>query len=391
VKQFLSISLNLCLGLFLADAAISFLDATLILFLGLHVLTAVRVILSFLAVVATIAIYVLMAITPMIPKRFFLPIALFNPLAMLAAIPFLIYRYAWFQQLDWVLAFCQVIVGLGILFWVRGGLRLGWPLLSEDKLRNRRFSWLNLSGFVLVNIFALLPGVVLYLALCASLAVDHFSASFLGLHSDRLTVRAKKFVRDDGKTIQLIPMMHIGESSFYNQVSKSFPTNSVVLLEGVTDHKHLLKHELSYKRAATSLGLTEQHEEFVPTQGELRQADIDVAEFSESSIDLLNLATLLHSKGFSVQILLELFQKCQTPVVAEQLQEDLLTKRNQHLLKEIKTALQDSEHIVVPWGAGHMPGIAREIQKSGFVLDESREYTVVNFRSVWKIGRSKRR
>lgn len=391
MKQFISILLNLCLGLFLADAAISFLDATLILCLGLHVLTAVRGILSFLTVAATIAIYVLMAISPMIPKRFFLPVALFNPVALLAAIPILIYHYAWWEQLDWVISLCQVILGLGILLWVQGGLKLRWPLLAEAKLGNRRFGWLNLSGFMVVNIFVLLPGGLLYLALCASLAVDHFSASFLAVHSDRLTVRVKKFVRADGKTIQLIPMMHIGESSFYNQVSQSFATNSVVLLEGVTDHKNLLKHELTYKRAATSLGLTEQHEEFVPTRGELRQADVDVEEFSAGTIDVLNLATLLHSKGWSVPILLELFQKCQRPLVAEQLQEDLLTKRNQHLLKEIETALLDSEHIVVPWGAGHMPGIAREIQKSGFVLGESREYTVVNFRSVWQGGPSQGR
>jgi hypothetical protein len=391
VKKFVSILLNLCLGLFVADAAVSFFDATLILFLGIHVLAAIRGVLSFSTVAVTIVIYVLMAMTPMIPKRFFLPIALFNPVAMLAAVPFLIYHYAWLEQLDWVISFCQVILGLGILLWVQGGLKFRWPFLSDDKLGNRRFGWLNLSGFVLVNVFVLLPGVFLYLALCASLAVDHFSANFLAVRPGGLTVSAKKYVRADGKTIQLIPMMHIGEASFYNQVSKSFPTNSIVLLEGVTDQNHLIKHELSYKRAATSLGLAEQEAEFVPTQGELRQADIDVGEFSESTIDLLNIATLLHSKGWNVKILLELIQKGQNPVVVEQLQEDLLTKRNQHLLKEIETALQDSEHIVVPWGAGHMPGIAREIQKSGFVLGESQEYTVFNFRSVWKGGPSKGR
>jgi hypothetical protein len=33
----------------------------------------------------------------------------------------------------------------------------------------------------------------------------------------------------------------------------------------------------------------------------------------------------------------------------------------------------------VPWGAAHMPGIAREILKSGFHLAETREYVVIRF------------
>ena len=389
MKKLVSIPLNLCLGLFLADAAISVLDSTLVLLLGLHLLTPVRMMLSFLTVAAAAAIYVLMAITPMIPKRFFLPLALFNPVALLALLPCMIYHYAWRPQLDWVFSFGQLVLGLAVLFLIQGGFKLRWPFLSEDKFGDRPFGWLNLSGFVAVNLFVLLPGVMLYLALCASLAVEHFSASFLVMHRGGLTVSARKYVRADGKTIQLIPMMHIGEASFYDRVAKSFPTNSIVLLEGVTDEKRLLKHDLTYKRAATTLGLTEQHEEFAPTQGELRRADVDIGEFSEGTIDLLNLATLLHSRGFSVPVLLELFQKSQNPLLAEKLEEDLLIKRNQHLLEEIKTALEDSENVIVPWGAAHMPGIAREIQKTGFVLDESREYAVVNFRSLLQRSRPK--
>ena len=53
----------------------------------------------------------------------------------------------------------------------------------------------------------------------------------------------------------------------------------------------------------------------------------------------MNIATLLHTKGWNIRILLELIQKGQNPVVAEQLHEDLLTKRNQHLLEEIQSAL----------------------------------------------------
>ena len=391
MKRFISILLNLCVVSFLADATISLLDDTLIVTFGLHALGAIRGIVFCLAIVTAIVVYILMAITPIIPKRFFLPITLFNPVAMLAVIPLFIYHYDRLEQISWFISLCQVIFGLGILYWLQRGFNFRWPLVSDDKLGNRPFGWLHLFRFLLVNVFVLLPGLFLYLALCASLAVDHFSGSFLALRSDGLTVRARKYVRADGKTIQLIPMMHIGDAGFYQQISKSFATNSVILMEGVTDNKNLLQHELSYKRAAKSLGLAEQEEKFVPPAGQWRLADLDVEQFSENTIQFLNVTTLLYSKGLKVEIVLELVQQSQSPLLLEQLQEDLVTKRNQHLLQEIQTELHDSENIVVPWGAAHMPGIAREIQASGFHLAESQEYKVVNFRSVWNGARSKKK
>jgi hypothetical protein len=99
--------------------------------------------------------------------------------------------------------------------------------------------------------------------------VDHFSGGFLALRPGGLTVQVRKYVRDDGKTIQLVPMAHIGEADFYRKVAETFPTNSIILMEGVTDWKRLITNEASYKRAAKSLGLAEQEEEFTPTRGEM--------------------------------------------------------------------------------------------------------------------------
>jgi hypothetical protein len=51
------------------------------------------------------------------------------------------------------------------------------------------------------------------------------------------------------------------------------------------------------------------------------------------------------------------------------------------VLEEIHTQLEQTEHIIVPWGVAHMPGIAEEIQKSGFRLSDTRDYIVIRFRS----------
>jgi len=56
-------------------------------------------------------------------------------------------------------------------------------------------------------------------------------------------------------------MAHIGEAAFYHQLSRSFPANSVVLMEGITDNRNLLTNVITYQRMATSLGVAEQEKE----------------------------------------------------------------------------------------------------------------------------------
>ena len=286
------------------------------------------------------------------------------------------------QQIVWVISACQVILGLLILNCSQGGFKVHWPLVSRGQIGIRCFSCWNLSAFLLINIFVLMPAVIIYLFYCATTAVDHFSDGFMALHPGGFTVQARKYVRNDGKMIELFPMSHIADASFYQQVSQTFPTNSIILMEGVTDNENLLTNKLSYKRAAKSLGLTEQKQEFNPTNGEMVAADVDVDQFSANTIGLLNLVTLIHSKGLDSGTLLQLMQYAPAPGFEKQLFDDLLTKRNQHLLGEIHSYLEQSDNIMVPWGAAHMPGIAKEIQKAGFHLDEAHEYQVIRFHGV---------
>src|SRR6185437_13863190 len=152
--------------------------------------------------------------------------------------------------------------------------------------------------------------------------------------------------------------------------------------EGVTDDHNLLTNKISYKRMAKSLGLTEQHEKFKPIQGVMVRADVDVDQFSPGTIDLLNLVMLIHAQGMNPGNLQKLMQYSPTPQIEDQLFDDLLRKRNQHLLEEIQAHLPQTRNIMVPWGVAHMPGIAREIQKSGFQLDllsHHQNYTVIRF------------
>lgn len=381
VRNFAAVSLSLCLGVFLAGGVISLLDDSLVLFWGRHGLTAVSTVLTLISFFLLLLIYGLMGLTPIIPKRVFLPVVFFTGLGLLAVFPVLIYRHNQLLQLDWLLSFFQVALILGIIYRLQRGSRFHWFVVEARHLGRRRFSWLNLSVFLLVNLFVLLPGLAAYLAVCTSLAVSHFTDGFLALRPGGLILQSRKYVRADGKTILLFPMSHIAEADFYQAVSRSVASNAVVLLEGVTDDQNLLTNRLSYRRAAQSLGLAEQHTDLNIRQGELVRADVDVHVFSTNTIAMLNLVALVHSRGLNPGTLSLLLECSPTPEAEQELFADLLLKRNEHLLKELRARLPAADNFVIPWGAAHMPGLAAAIQQSGFRLVETRDYVSIRFGS----------
>lgn len=374
--------LSVFLAVFLADALLSLADDSLVLFFDVDVLTGLRGMVALFALLIAVVVYVLMGLTPSIPKRLFLPLALFQTVAGLIAIPCMIYFYGRIQQVAWALSFYQVMLGLFVFWRVRHGFNFRWPILEENQLVARRFSLRHSAVFLLVNIFVLVPGIAIYLGYCASLAVGHFSEGFMALRPEGLIVQARKYVRDDGRTIHLFPMSHIGESDFYRKLSQSFPTNAVILMEGVSDNRGLITNSISYKKMATSLGVAEQQAAFVP-KGEMVRADLDVSEFAPKTIDFLNLVMLMQTKGLTEETLARAMQYSE-PQFEKQLFEDILHKRNRHLLKEIETRLARSETLIVPWGAAHMPDVARGILKSGFRVVETQDYVAIRFRGPGK-------
>jgi hypothetical protein len=378
-RRLLAGLLSLCLALFLADAVVSLADDSLILFFDVHFLAGLRGVVFLFSLLLALAVYGLMGLTPMIPKRLFLPLTLFNLAVALLAIPSLIYFYHRLHQLAWVFSCSQLLFALGFLCLVQRGFKLRWPLVPAERLGTRQFNWLNLLLFVLANLFVLLPAVIAYFVLCAALAVHHFSDGFVALRPAGFTVQARKYVRADGKTIQLLPLVHIGAPAFYRNLAESVPTNSVILMEGVTDRLNLLTNKITYKRMATSLGLAEQQQEFHPRHAKLVPADVDVEQFDPSTITLLNLVMLIHAKGVTAENVLKLTQYSPPPALEKQLLDDLLGKRNRRLIEELQAQLPESEHIIVPWGAAHMPGIAKEVQKAGFRLHETQDYLAIPF------------
>ena len=379
VRPVLAMVLSLCLGFFLADAFVSLADDSSMVFFNVHLLAGLRLMVALFALLMVVVVYVLMAVTPMIPKRFFVPVTLFSPAAILLGTPLLIFYYDRLTWLAWGISVGQVLLGLWILYCVQGGLKVRWPLVPVERLGTRGFSWLNLGGFVLANVL-LVPAVLIFLVVCTSVAVNHFSGGFMALRPGGFTVQMRKYVRNDGKTVELFPMAHIADAVFYRNIAQAFPTNSIILLEGVTDKNNLLTNPISYQRMASSLGLAEQHAEFAPTRGRKVRADVDISLFSTNTLAMLNLVMLVHARGVTPEVMQQLMLYPQSPQLEKELFDDLLNKRNAHLLEELNARLAQTDHLIVPWGVAHMPGISKAILKEGFHLTETHDYMVIQFR-----------
>lgn len=378
LRDLLVVVLSSCLGLYLADAAISLLDDSLIVFFNFHILSSLRALVGIFSMFMALGLYGLIGLTPMVPKRLFLVIPLSNLAVMLAAFPLAVYFFGQTPRISFCLSIVQVMIALGILCGCLGGFKIRWPLVPVDKLNVRVFSWWNLSIFIVTSI-GLIAAIVIYYFLWTAQMVSHFTEGFMTLHPAGITVQVRKYVRSDGKMIELFPMSHVADANFYWNVARTFPTNSIILVEGVTDSDNLLTNRISYKRMAATLGLSEQKKEFTPASGEVVRADIDVNQFSSDTIACLNVITLLHSKGVTWNTFQQLMQFSPSDRLQEELIEDLLRKRNRHVVEEIKSHLSQTDNIMVPWGVAHMAGIADEIQKAGFQLDSTQDYMVIRF------------
>jgi hypothetical protein len=368
--------LSLALALFVATGALALLDDTLLL-LDRRELSAPRALAVLLMLPAGVLLYLLIALTPRIPKKTFLPVALFIPVATVAVLPLLVFFHEWFLWIGWAVSAAHVLSGIALVRRHRRGGRVRWPLIDDGQLAGGGFRWLHFGAVSAVGALLILPALIGGTALSAVLAVDHFSDGFVALGPKGVSMQVRRYVRDDGRSVLLVPMSHVGEEDFYQNLGASFPEDAVVLMEGVSDNKKLLAPTRGYSKMAETIGVAEQQDAFKP-KGRLVAADVDMSEFSPATIEMLKNAMLIHSQGITPETL-PLLTKPTPKGLERQLLDDILTKRNRHVLRMIREHLPHSEEIIVPWGAAHMPGIAREIEKSGFRLGETRDYPAIRF------------
>lgn len=364
---------------FLADAGLSLCDAALRLAADSHVLSAPRGVLSVAVVIASLVIYLLMGATPRLPWRILLPPCLFLTWVAMLAMPLPIWLGV--DGTLVALPLIQLSVAVGSLVLTRRATGGASWLFTEVSLEGPRFAWRTALGFTALNLLVILPVSIAYLFAAAAAGLSYGTAGFLRMDTSGLYALGRTYTLDD-QTVHLIAMMHIGESDYYATLMDSLPADgSLILAEGVSDTQRLIPSGLSYDGLADTLGLVAQgslggdDQEVVP-------ADVDISEFAPETLRLLNGVSELLAAETRLDALAaysRLVEMRPDTAMFALLRHDLIDLRNERVLAALESSLPAYRHLIVPWGALHMPGIESRVLELGFSPGESREWRILRF------------
>ena len=396
---------NLFLILFLADGGFSLVDELVPLLTPLAPFTALRNLLALNVIVMAAAVYLCLGIDQRLPKRVFLPQIIFIFFCTLST--WLFPALAGIPAFGLFMAAVQVALGMLPLYSLRKGAGRSLTMPPEQ-FSSPFFSLRNTLVFSAANLFVL-PLALLLLGLSVANAyMFEYTSGFMRLAPQGLLMTERVYRRDN-RTIRLAAMIHVGDKEYYDELAGSIAAGrSIVLAEGVSDDKNLLRNKIDYGKMAGFLGLTSQQEmrfrgrlieaEELESpkassrdavnveqagQADLLRADVDVSDLRPATILFLN-AIGKHMQGSPsfIKGLLAVNswgEKNITPEMSGIIMDDILHHRNVGVIRHLEKALGRYDTVVIPWGALHMKEIEMEVLKRGFKLQEERERVSIDF------------
>ncbi|MBT1070180.1 hypothetical protein [Pelotalea chapellei] len=393
---------NLFLILFIADGGFSLVDELVILLTRLMPFTALRELLASSVILLAIPLYVILGIDRRLPKRVFLPLILFALLCPFST--WLFPALADLKTYGLIVSIMQVLLGMLPLRYFRQGEER-CVTMPPELFAGPFFSLRN----TLLYSAASLVVVPMMLILVVLTTVDAYMAEgtsgFMRLGPDGLHM-SERVYRRNNQTVRLSGMIHVGDRDYYNQLANSIaPGRMLILAEGVSDTGQKLTNKIDYGKVAGILGLTSQQEmrfrgrlidakdldkPLSKSTGDVRQAvpdilraDVDLKDFRSPTLLFLDAfgKHLQESRSF-IQGILALNawgEKNITPAMYEIIMDDILHRRNMTVVRHLDKALVRYDTLLVPWGALHMKEIEAEVLKRGFILQEKRERTSIDF------------
>lgn len=273
-------------------------------------------------------------------------------------------------------------------------------LMTREQFAGPAFNSGTFIRFSLLNILVL-PLVVILLSFSSvSNLIDDKLAGFMRLKPNGLYM-VEKIYRKGEKQIHLSGMIHLGQASYFDNLSRTLQgQQAIVLLEGVTDRSGRLQQQFSYQKLAELLGLNSQEQlqlsgrlvdsdslhhpaDIEAGTTDLLHADIDLSEFNQRTIDILNaLGKYLLNNDSILDGLRQFNQWSEANIKPEDNQiimDDLVRKRNRTLLSYLPDALEKYDRVIIPWGAMHMPGLEIAVRNRGFSLQSQQQRLSINF------------
>jgi len=315
-----------------------------------------------------------LAFLPRLPSSVFLPLALSALWTSLGALPLGLFYSLDELMIPLVLLQAGIAVGSFLrIRALRGGA--GW-LLDDEALIVRPLSVGRISGYLAMTAMVGFTALVGLTVVSVVAAIGNVTGGFVRIDGRGISLADRTYRRGESE-IRLIGMIHVGQGEAYASIFEDLPPESTLILaEGVSDREGLIVVAPSYEAAARAFGLEEQkwiveyldeNEEAERSRPEIRRADLDMSDFSPSTVEVIGRMGEILSADDMISafgVLVEELQ--QDPAALRALEEDILERRNAHLIAEIDASSDSYERVVVPWGALHLPAIEAAVLERGF-------------------------
>lgn len=353
---------HVLLGVNVLSAVVFFVVAVVWAATGFQAVQFVATPFTVLALGVSNLMFLVAAFSPRVPLRVAAPLFLWQWYLALGAMPF--------GVLGIVNHWSIVVLGLLSLVVMAGVVGLARTV--RPALLERRAAFSPLRGLVVLGITVLCAPVAVaaYSMGSAAWTLDYATDGYAGLTMRGFVIRGRTFERAETRVV-LQGMMHIGEGSTYQELYASFGAqpSTVVLTEGVSDANGALgKGGIGYTRVAERLGVVQQgaieEDGFI-----VRNADVDVSEFSEETLELLRGSLGVWASDDPVQAWISYSLRFSTrdpDALYATLYQDVVLTRNDEVLREVALAEPEFSHIFVPWGAAHLPGIEAALVGDGW-------------------------
>ncbi len=274
-------------------------------------------------------------------------------------------------------------------------------VLISNQFRGTAFSGRRFLAFCLISLPIIPIALLLGSYSLVGQVIDDGTAGFVRLKPDGLYLTEKTY-RQGEKQIRLTGMIHLGEENFYSGLIDSISgSRTLILAEGVSDEKGLLRQRFSYGKIADILGLESQEkisfpgriiesfdeaEATQPETPDILRADIDLSQFDPRTLEVLDALAKYVLDSDSLVAGYAKFNRWAEEHVTNDINEivmnDLVEKRNRSVLSYLPRALEKYDTVIIPWGALHMKGIEEQVKKREFQLEKSLSRRSID---IWKL------
>ncbi len=238
-----------------------------------------------------------------------------------------------------------------------------------------------------------------YIAYAALSMIVELSDSYIKFTPSGVHTLETQLRQDGHPNVRLVGMMHFGATASYDKLYRSFAKpQSLILEEGISDRQRPTR--TSYRCAAqTTLSVTRsvmEQPSLCIIDGAHRVASVSAA-LGGPGVDIVNADVYLQElspqtqewitlnldllKKFTTGDLRELdwryvYEQLSNPI-PEQVWDDILYARNDRVIDSFQLASEHYNHVVIPWGAMHGPGLQQSLLELGFTATDSKYHLIL--------------